>query len=418
MEEREATGPQAASAVEGQPMLLGQRISRRRFLIVAAMAGAAASLGLTCQIPPPSPLVPARGRASGPAHLAWAWHFGVDGPPERIVSVLAQNNLGIILKTHNGTDWMSRWDTSPYAIDGSAQVAVLAHYFESYGVPFHTYCVVQGLDPQREAEMCAQVIDAGARSIVIDLEPHSGYWQGTPQGALAFGQEFRRRQPDGTLYVCVEPRPWQLSRVPAAEFASFSQGFAPMIYWETFSSAENVSRFQADGFPPPPEGVTPEFLLDVSRSLLGGYNLPIVPIGQGASTSYNTWPRFVNHAYSLGMESVSVWRYGVTSPDVWQLLKSAPPQSGVVPPTPTSGPGLSIGGSAKVANTGSCLNIRKAPATTAGIFACLWDGTTVTVRDGPVEADGYRWWLIEAGAVRGWAAEGESGGVPWLVPLS
>lgn len=397
-------------------MLLSQHISRRQFLAIASMVGAAASLGSTCQPPPsPWPAISPRGRAKGLAHLAWVWQFSVDGPPERIASTLAQNNMGIILKTHNGTQWMSDYDSSLYAVSGPKQVAVLASYFEKYGIPFHTYCVVKGVDPQREAQMCAQVIAAGARSIFIDLEPHSGYWQGTPQGALTFGQEFRRRRPDATLYLAVEPRPWQISRVPVAEFASFSQGFAPMIYWETFNSPENVSRFQSSGFPPGSEGVTPEFLLDVSRSLLNKYGSPIWPIGQGASRNHDAWIRFVTHAYALEMGSVSVWRYGVTADDVWQLLRDVEPQSGL---TWETTPGLGIGVSARVANTGSCLNVRAAPTTAAAVLTCLVDGTTVTVRDGPAEADGYRWWLIEAGAVRGWAAEGDSRGVSWLVPLS
>jgi hypothetical protein len=307
-------------------MPLRQHISRRRFLILAAMAGAAAGLGLACRPPLPSPAVPLRGRAQGLCHLAWVWKFAVDGPPEHIASVLAQNNLGIILKTHTGTQWMSAQDSSPYAVTGPVQVAVLASYFESYGIPFHTYCVLHGLDPIREAEMCADVIGAGARSVIVDLEPYEGYWQGTPQGALAFGGEFRRRQPDGVLHLCVEPRPWQLSRVPAAEFASFSQGIAPMVYWESFNSAENVRLFQSHGFPPGPEGVTPEFVLDVSKSLLDKYGLPIAPIGQGAS-NHDAWVRFMVRAAQLGIGSVSVWRYGVTGGNVWQLLKYLKPQS-------------------------------------------------------------------------------------------
>ena len=370
------------------------------------MAGAAAAFGLSCKPPPPSPPVSPRGRARGLPHLAWVWQFAVDGPPQQLASVLAQNNLGIILKTHTGTQWMSAQDSSPYAVSGPAQVAVLANYFETYGIPFHTYCVVHGLDPQREAEMCAQVIAAGARSVTVDLEPYEGYWQGTPQGALTFGQEFRRRQPGGTLYLCVEPRPWQISRVPVAEFASFSQGLAPMVYWETFNSPENVSRFQASGFPPGPEGVTPEFLLDVSRSLFDKYGSPILPIGQGASTNHDAWVRFVTRGSALGMGAVSVWRYGVTGDHVWQLLRYLQPQG----LSWGTAPGLSAGAGARVANTGSCLNVREAPATSAAFSACLADGMVVNVVDGPVDADGYRWWLIEAGAVRGWVAEGDTAG--------
>jgi hypothetical protein len=319
--------------------------------------------------------------------------------------MLAQHDLGILLKTHDGTDWMSRYDKSPYAVSGPDQAAVLARYFETYGVPFHAWCLVKGLEPKREAEMCAQVIGAGARSLTIDVEPHSGFWQGTPQDAVTFGNEFRRRQPDATLYVSVDPRPWVMARIPLAEFASFAQGFAPQVYWETFDTSGNRSRFESSGFPPGEDGVTPEFLLDVSRSLLEDYGLPVQPAGQGASEDSDAWRDFVDSAFGLGMGAVSVWRYGVTGSEVWRLLRD------VGPPRP------SRGGSAVVADTSSCLNVRQTPTLGATALTCLPDGTGVKVRDGPVDADGYRWWLIDAGDNQGWSAEGEPGGVRWLVPL-
>ncbi|HUS82525.1 MAG TPA: twin-arginine translocation signal domain-containing protein [Dehalococcoidia bacterium] len=396
-------------------MFLRERITRRRFIVTAAvMAGAAASgLGASsCEPPAPSPAVPLRGRAKGMPHLAWAWHFGVDGSPERMASVLAQNNLGLILKSHNGTEWMSKWDSSSFAISGPTRIAILSNYFERYGIPFHTYCVLQGLDPQREAAMCADVISAGARSVFIDVEPWSGYWQGTPQAAQIFGQEFRRLQPDGALHLCVEPRPWVLSRIPMAEFASVSQGIAPMVYWETFNTSENVRYFEANGFPPGPSGICPEFVLDVSYSLFAGYKLPIYPVGQGAS-SYDAWVRFMSRASQLNMGAVSVWRYGVANPQIWPLLRYVQPNPPVIW---GEGPGLAVGSSATVANTGACLNLRKRPSVNAGIDGCLFDRAVVTLVDGPVDADGYRWWLVECRNSKGWAAEGDSRGTAWLLP--
>jgi len=309
-------------------MFLRERITRRRFIVMTAAVAGAAATGLgssSCVLPPePNPAVPLRRRASGMTHLAWAWNFGVDGPPERMASVLAQNNLGLILKSHNGTEWMSKWDSSSFAVTGPTSIAILSNYFEKYGIPFHTYCVLQGLDPQREAAMCADVISAGARSIFLDVEPWAGYWQGSGQAAQIFAQEFRRLQPNGTLHLCVEPRPWVITRIPMAEFASISQGIAPMVYWDTFNTSENVRYFEATGFPPGPNGICPEFILDVSYSLFAGYNLPIYPVGQGAS-SYDAWLRFMSRAHQLNMGAVSVWRYGVANQQIWPLLRYVQP---------------------------------------------------------------------------------------------
>jgi len=253
------------------------------------------------------------------------WQFSVDGSPEDIAAVLAEHNLGIILKTHKGTDWMAHEDDSPHAVSGPEQVSRLAQFFETRGVPFHAYAVVIGIDPKREAEMAAAVLAAGARSIFLDLEPWHGYWQGTAEAASVFGQELRRLQPNGVVVTAIEPRPWALEKIPMAEFASFSDALAPLIYWETFNTPPNIEAYRASGWPPGPDGITPEFLLDVSTSLLQPYNLPIHPVGQGASPDMNAWARFLDDASQSGMSDVSVWRYGVTNPAVWDLLKERSP---------------------------------------------------------------------------------------------
>jgi hypothetical protein len=240
--------------------------------------------------------------------------------------VAAEHNLGIILKTHTGTEWMAQQDSSPDAVSGPEQVSLLAQYFEARGVPFHAYTVVQGIDPKREAEMAAEVLAAGARSIFLDLEPWSGYyWQRTAEDARVFGRELRRLQPNAIVVTAVEPRPWALERLPMAEFAAFSDALAPLIYWETFNTQPNLDAYQAYGWPPGPDGITPEFLLDVSADLLQPYNLPIQPVGQGASPDMGAWTRFLDYASQLGMPDISVWRHGVTNPGVWDLLKERTP---------------------------------------------------------------------------------------------
>ena len=264
--------------------------------------------------PTPAPVVCVR-------YLSWVWQFSVDGAAAEIATVLADHDLGIILKTHKGVDWMAKEDSSADAVSGPEQVRKLAHYFESRGVPFHAYVVPTGVDPKAEAAMAAEVLAAGARSIFLDLEPWHGYWQGTPEDARVFGEELLRLQPDGVVITVVEPRPWALNKLPLAEFAAFSDALAPLIYWDTFNSGPNVKLYEDYGWPPGPAGITPEFLLDVSTELLQQYGLPLQPVGQGASSSVDAWERFLNDASQSGMRDISVWRYGVTNPAVPELLK-------------------------------------------------------------------------------------------------
>jgi hypothetical protein len=66
--------------------------------------------------------------------------------------------------------------------------------------------------------------------------------------------------------------------------------------------------------------------------------------------------------------------------------------------SPTFQPGMPV-----VVSTGDgdCLNVRSGPGRGATIVACLADGTTARVADGPISADGVTWWLLDS---LGWAA--------------
>jgi hypothetical protein len=207
-------------------------------------------------------------------------------------------------------------------------------------VPFHVWCVVQGRDPITEAHLCSQVLDSGARSLTFDLEPSDGghYWQGNPQSALVFGQELRRLQPNAQLAVAPDGRPWQIKAVPTAEFATFCNEIQPQTYWQTFNGKMNNRHMAEAGFPVGPEGMTPELILDATTAVLRPMGLPVRPIGQGTAGGQE-WGRFIRRAFDLGLESVSVWRYGTANGEVWPTLRSMPPAQPAPPqPAATSEP--------------------------------------------------------------------------------
>ncbi|HXH22295.1 MAG TPA: hypothetical protein VNN10_09705 [Dehalococcoidia bacterium] len=302
----------------------------RRYFLKSAIAGATGlgALALAGRGPKQRRAAAAEFQKPGNHHLAWVWQFdhGTDGTIEKVRSHLAFYGVGIILKTHDGTNWMARYDRNPTAVTGGAKVRELASFFETGGVPFHAWCVVKGLDPIREAHMCAEVLANGARSMVLDLEPSDGgsFWQGTPEAARAFGAELRRLHPHAWISVAPDPRPWQVEQVPMREFAAFSNEIAPQTYWPTFNSSANHRLLRERGFHVGPEGVTPELILDVAKAVFGEYWMPIRPVGSG-NADPGSWHRFVDHARRLDMWAVSVWRFGTANPVVFDVLNEKKP---------------------------------------------------------------------------------------------
>jgi LysM repeat protein len=266
-------------------------------------------------------------------HLAWVWQFSTDSEPDKIGARLRDHGMGIILKTHDGVTWMSEYDKSPYAVSGPDQVQTLAKYFEDAGVPFHAWCVVHGSRPEKEAQMVAGVALSGARSVYLDVEPHAGFWQGTAADATAYGNELRRLAPDANIVLSIDPRPWVIKTTPVKEFALFSNAIAPQNYWRTFNTPANHEKFQQSGYPVPAEGVTPEFLLSVGQSQLTGYGLPLIEVGQGNTDDPAEWERFIDAAYTTGVDFVTAWRYGVMPESVFDVLLAKPAKQPPIAPS-------------------------------------------------------------------------------------
>ncbi|PDV97831.1 SH3 domain-containing protein [Candidatus Chloroploca asiatica] len=78
---------------------------------------------------------------------------------------------------------------------------------------------------------------------------------------------------------------------------------------------------------------------------------------------------------------------------------------------------LAVGRMARIVNLdGTVLRARASPGLTE-VVARLPDGSEVTLVEGPVEADGYVWWRVEAAAGTGWVAQGSPEGIVFLEPL-
>jgi hypothetical protein len=228
--------------------------------------------------------------------------------------------MAAMVKTNDGTSWMSRWDRSQGAMSGPPQVREIADYFEAAGVPFHAWGVTRGTDPTGEAQIAAEVLASGARSFTFDLEPPEGnsYWHGSPDSAARLGEELRKIAPKAYLAVTPDPRPWRVAMVPLTEFAGFSNEIMPQTYWRIFDSPSNHRRLNQSGFAT--SEVNPRNILHISNLVLQKYGRTLRPIGQ-ADASREEWLWFLQEAHALGMAAPSFWRFRTAEPGMWQAFE-------------------------------------------------------------------------------------------------
>lgn len=231
------------------------------------------------------------------------WHWKGTSVPETSIEQFVANIKNrtpnvkqVWVKTSDGSDWMGEYDDSALAINGPADVDRWVRVLEANGMEFHAWCVPQGLDNERETALINAVCQRpGVKSMILDVEPYSGFWQGGATGVRPF--MLKIRQAVGSRFhigMSMDPRPWHKDDIFPEEWSPFVDSIHPQTYWFTFRrSVEDV--------------VTNMY------EIWGGYGKPIIPALQGDAPLNDQFEAHTLTTQRHGAQGLSWWRYGVIS---------------------------------------------------------------------------------------------------------
>ncbi len=241
------------------------------------------------------------------------WDFDRDYPGAQPNDSLLPIHA-VYVKTHDGTDWMSTWDTNPAAVSGPDSIRRLLDIYNPQGIDVAAWFVPYGTDVQGQLSMAEQVIDAGVAALYVDVEPFYGFCDNDCAFlAENFWRQLRAARPTARLGVIYDPRTWYWNTSATATWLSVADVAIPMCYWETFAGQTPWDD---------PAGCVEQARFDLN-TLAPGRPLDYAPMLQGDSTP----PRFLqalDGASISGASHVSVWRRGVVPADVWSAIGNYP----------------------------------------------------------------------------------------------
>jgi GDSL-like Lipase/Acylhydrolase family len=211
----------------------------------------------------------------------------------------------VFVKTSDGTDWMVRYDNkASMAIDGPAAIRRWVTALQKYGLEFHAWCVPRGLDVDGEASIITQTCQApGVRSIILDVEPYQGFYQGGRDTVRPLMTRIRAALP-GAFHIgmAVDPRASHYAEIFPDEWFPFVNSVHLQLYWGTFK-------------------VTPDKALSDGYSAWSGYNRPLFPVLQGHRVDATSMIRARTLAVNTyGATGISWWVLGQIGPDQFPAI--------------------------------------------------------------------------------------------------
>ncbi len=263
------------------------------------------------------------------------WHWKGDSISERSIDELAQtvkqaapHVTEIFVKTNDytvssGARWMGHWDTKrDLAIDGPASIDRWVQVLGRYGLNFHAWCVVRGLNVTAETNLIVQAcLRPGVRSMILDVEPYEGFWSGGRSGIRPYMTRIRRQIP-GSYHIgmSIDPRSHHYASVFPEEWFPFVNSIHPQTYWETFRD-------------------TPAEALQEAFDTWSGLGRPIIPVLQGDANAGDMRTAHTLAVHRHHAPGLSWWRMGVIGPTEFQAINQPITPGEVEPEPPEVTPG-------------------------------------------------------------------------------
>ena len=241
------------------------------------------------------------------------WHWKGDVLAENTIDEVAQtikrmapHVTEVFVKTSDytprtGARWQGYWDSKrALAIDGPSSIDQWVQILGRYGLNFHAWCVVRGLDVAAETDLIVAACQRpGVRSMILDVEPYEGFWSAGRDGIRPYMLRVRRQIP-GSFHIgmSVDPRAHHFASIYPQEWFPYINSVHPQVYWVTFRR-------------------TPSDALQEAFNVWGNYGRPIIPVLQGDSPVQE-----MQTAHNLAVQrhhapGLSWWRMGVIGPAQW-----------------------------------------------------------------------------------------------------
>ncbi|MCA0452978.1 MAG: peptidoglycan DD-metalloendopeptidase family protein [Chloroflexi bacterium] len=275
-----------------------------------------------------APPIPAQQATPYDGKIA-VWHWKGDSIAENTIDEVARNIKAVAPNVsqiwvkisdateRTGAQWQGYWDTKrSLAIDGPSSIDRWVQTLAKYNMEFHAWCVPKGSHLEAETNILIQACTRpGVKSLILDVEPYDGFWQGGRDGIRPFMTRIRRAIP-GSFHIgmSIDPRKAHYDSIFPAEWFPFVNSIHPQDYWATFRR-------------------TPEETLRETFEVWGSYGKPIIPV-----LDSDAEPEDMATAITLATQrhrarGLSWWRLGTITPTGWNVINT--PINGTPVPNPT-----------------------------------------------------------------------------------